>query len=218
MLIVCAILAALVGLTWPAMRGMLAKARLQQAADELQTTLRKARTQAMGEGAAVVLQYEPGGRRYRVGEWNTLLSILENGSTADIPEETLPLVDDVEQEVASTESVVVEHKLPIGVRFSTDEPTDETLESLAELGGMDSTEALTASKSETEPEWDKPILFRSNGRADDARILLVDDRRFTVEITLRGLTGTVRASAPRRVAPAYADTAALPDDDREVLP
>ena len=216
MLIVCAILAALVGLTWPAMRGMLAKARLQQAADQLQTTLRKARTQAIGEGAAVVLQYEPGGRRYRVGEWNTLLSASGNGSTEDIPDETLPLADDVEQEVASTEPVVVEHELPIGVRFATDEPANEALESLVEPGEVDNADTLTA--SEQEPEWDEPIVFRSNGRADDVRIRLVDDRRFSIEIALRGLTGTMTASAPRRVAPTSVDTAALPNDDREVLP
>ena len=86
MLIVCAVLAALAGLSWPALRGTLAKARLQQAADDLQTTLRKTRTRAISGGEPIALQYEPGGRRYRVGEWDVLLAPFDEESLPAAPE------------------------------------------------------------------------------------------------------------------------------------
>ena len=43
-------------------------------------------------------------------------------------------------------------------------------------------------------QWSKPIMFRFDGRSDDATIRVSDKEGLTSDITLRGLTGTARIS------------------------
>jgi len=211
MLIVCAVLAALAGMSWPAMRGMLSKARLQEAADELRTTLRKARIEAVRSGTVTVVQYEPGGRRYRVGDWEAILLAMENGGFEGAVEFTA-----VEESAEADDSELsaprlVEHKLPVGVRFDPEE--DGGLDLGLETETAVETESLDLTGTGVAPTWGELIVFRSNGRSDDAEIRLIDERRFLIDVELRGLTGTVAATAPRRLDPAVVEEPVLPTEE-----
>ncbi|MBX3439849.1 MAG: prepilin-type N-terminal cleavage/methylation domain-containing protein, partial [Planctomycetaceae bacterium] len=199
MLIVCGVLAVLAGMSWPAMRGMLSKARLQQGVDELQTTLRKARIQAMRTGTPTLVRYEEGGRQYRVEAWDTL----NDSENIDLSDESrslastaTPFADTSDPSTpVSVRPAPIVKELPVGVRFSRagDATRDSmTLEEDQNLITRDDTTTLA------EPAWGPAIVFQSTGRSANAALRLIDDRRFYVDIKLRGLTGIVSASAPVR--------------------
>lgn len=217
MLIVCAVLAALAGLSWPALRGMLAKARLQQAADDLQTTLRKTRTRAISGGEPIALQYEPGGRRYRVGEWDVLLAPFDEESLPAAPETATESVAfdgrDLPQPLTGDP---VEKELPVGVRFASDER--EAPESTANATVVNGLEPAPLPGLTTQPQWGDPIVFRANGRCDDAVLRLIDERQFRIDVRVRGLSGIVTASTPQRLSPLLNGSERTATDDQEVAP
>jgi hypothetical protein len=64
--------------------------------------------------------------------------------------------------------------------------------------------------------WSEPLVFYPNGRALNARIRLASDR-YWIEVTVRGLTGTVRLSPVQRLADT-ADTADTAGEPSEALP
>jgi hypothetical protein len=47
--------------------------------------------------------------------------------------------------------------------------------------------------------WSAPIVFFPNGRSSDARIRLAGSGGFSVEISLRGLTGSTRIGPLERI-------------------
>ncbi|MGD9855633.1 MAG: Tfp pilus assembly protein FimT/FimU [Planctomycetaceae bacterium] len=199
MLIVCAVLAALAGMSWPAMRSVLGKGRLQQGADELQTTLRKARLQAIRTGIPIVFQFEPGGRKYRVVAWNAWN---REESHDQRPVDAVLGGGPIEQSAPTISRIAKE--LPEGVRFESADSETSVLDVAEEVlnveAPVDSPDLLT------EPDWAVPIPFQANGRSENTTIRLIDDRRFIIDVALRGLTGIVTASAASRLR-----------DDREQL-
>jgi hypothetical protein len=42
--------------------------------------------------------------------------------------------------------------------------------------------------------WSSPIVFRADGSADDRTFRVMDEESRSAEITVRGLTGSVRVS------------------------
>lgn len=211
MLIVCAVLAAIAGMSWPAMRGVLSKGRLRKGADDIETTIRKARTRAIRDGETVVFRYEPGGRRYRVESWEAMARWGDRGLAGqkllatDGPRDGFP----VEHEPGTEE-------LPAGVRFLSNGFASDGFSSggfasegdasggLAFDGMQLSPEPAPGERSQepsdllAESNWSEPIIFQANGRSENAAIRLIDDRRFVVDVSLRGLTGVVTSTLPTR--------------------
>ncbi len=75
LLIALGILAAIAGLTLPALRGPLDKSRLRYSAREVQSALAKTRALAIRAGEAHSFRYEIGGRNFRI----------ETTAVADVP-------------------------------------------------------------------------------------------------------------------------------------
>ncbi len=231
MLIVCAVLAAIAGMSWPAMRGVLSKGRLRKGADDIETTIRKTRIRAIRDGQTFVFRYEPGGRRYRVESWETM----SRSEDRDFAEQE-PLATDAPGGQFPVARGPVTEELPAGVRFLPGGSPSNSFssEGLASDGfARDDTEVfperaptelLSAELSQepsdfltesllAESNWSEPIIFRANGRSENTVIRLIDDRRFVVDVKLRGLTGTVTSTLPVRLR-AEQDPLAGASDDR----
>jgi hypothetical protein len=206
-------------MSWPAMRGMLNKGRLKQAADDLEATLHKTRIRAVQSGTMLVLRYSPGGRMYRVEPWEAIA-----------PDETRARPDGDDAAVGSAVDdealriAPLTKELPEGVRFATVDP----LESARRPGPAVDVEAVTAAESTAhvstpgDPQWSESIEFYANGRSANAELRLVNERRFFIDVMLRGLTGQVRTTAPARLPPTEpslsADESLRADDGDTAIP
>jgi len=191
------VLAAIAGMSWPAMRGVLSKGRLRKGADDIETTIRQARVRAIRDGKTFVLRYEPDGRRYRVESWDAMA---RSGDRDWAGQEPLPTDD--QRDGFPVEFEPVTEELPVGVRFlSNGFASDGLAFDDGELSSELASGALMQEPSDflAESNWSEPIIFQANGRSENAAIRLMDDRRFVVDVSLRGLTGVVTSTLPTRL-------------------
>lgn len=227
LLIVMAVLAAVAGLTLPAMRGPLDKSRLTSAARQVQATLAKARALAIRESAVVQFRYEIAGGRFVIerlplpqqisltvlddagGMSNTPSGLTEapsqpvNTSTENNSELTSlsgPAAIDGNGDIAGP-VILREGELPPGVTFASPVTAESSDTALPGSAGLTSEVATSSAQPMTSvPRWSEPVLFQPTGRTSDRVIRLNSQRDFFVEVTLRGLTATASYSAPMRVA------------------
>ncbi len=141
-LLVLAIMVSLFALSWPAIRGPLAKARLKRAARDVQTSLGKARARAVEHGAAYAFRYQIDGNEFQILAWDALAA--EESIEADVVAQG-PLIDSFEAETDTTGGwneegassmtallrrprslPMTSRALPEGVRF-VEEPADDLL-------------------------------------------------------------------------------------------
>lgn len=112
MLVVLAIVAALVGLSWPALRGALAKSEVEHAAKQIRVELSRARLEAIESGTCRQFRFQPGGSQYEVGPFPAV-------------DEAVP---GLSAETAEPGPPTVSSALPDGLRFL--DPQASALESL----------------------------------------------------------------------------------------
>jgi prepilin-type N-terminal cleavage/methylation domain-containing protein len=206
LLIALGILAAIAGLTLPALRGPLDKSRLRYSAREVQSALTKTRALAIRAGEAHSFRYEIGGRNFRI----------ETTDPSDVPAtadglldtETLPGEANYAGEIdaAQVEPVlrtVRAGQLPDGVVFAvpaTQDTAAETTEALAIEQLLAVAMADTDSNAAMLSHWSEPVRLSPNGRATDATIRMQGSRDFHIDVSLRGLTGIASYSSPQRAA------------------
>jgi prepilin-type N-terminal cleavage/methylation domain-containing protein len=168
LLLVLGLLAAIGALAWPALERPFANRRLRVAADVVRTEWSLARVEAIRSGGPCVFRYAAGGRQFcrerQAGE-SPVAAVTEQ------QEEPLPAA-----EAAASPSTP--KKLPEGVFFSA-------------AGVPLDLQAAAADAEPAESDWSEPIFFYPDGTTSDARLVLANDRGKHVELTLRGLTGTV---------------------------
>ena len=169
LLIVLGLLAALVAFSWPAIGGMQAKGQLRIAAKQVRAMLAQARLEALESGTVRQFRYEPGTGRFEI-------TAAEADGAAHTPG-TAALS-------AAAESAP--NTLPAGVRFETPSPTAAAADAGLPAESLDAT-------------WSAPLLFFPNGRTSNARLRLQGQRDFTVQLTLRGVTGAVAIGPLARV-------------------
>ncbi len=223
-----AVLAAVAGLTLPAMRGPLDKSRLTSAARQVQAALAKARSLAIRESAVVQVRYEIAGDRFLIErlplQQQLNITVLdEAGGTMNSPsgltEQPSPAAN-AASEVSSdpfksgtmpdpdelTGTVILrEGQLPSGVTFGELAP-QQTSESTPITQPAATSDVNLISNS----RWSEPVMFQPTGRTSDRVIRLNGQRDFFVEVTLRGLTAMAGYSAPVRgesIAPKSDQTA-----------
>lgn len=173
MLIVLAVLAVLTALTWPAVRGMLGKSELRDAAKQVRVALARARLEAIESGVPQGFRYAAGAGRFEVGP----LSISrDDRGVAPQPARR-----------SSRAGEPVEQSLPHGVWFV----------------GPEVSQSRADSQSSPEPAgeggWSAPIVFHPNGRSGNARLQLASPVGLYVEVALRGLTGTTKIGPIERM-------------------
>jgi len=172
LIVVVAILASLVALALPAMRGPLAKSELRGAAKQLRNQLLRTRLEAIESGITQRLRFRPGGRRFEIAP-----EAKTPGATG-LPFSTgvaglSPLGSDY-----SSKSEVTPHDLPDGVCFLQRKQPEPP-----------SGDVLRVSRAGSE-DWSAPVTFYPNGRTSNARIRLKGQRGFYLDVTLRGFAGT----------------------------
>ncbi len=197
MLIVLAVMASAIGLSWPAVRNSLAKSRLRHAARQVQKELNKLRSQAMSSGKFQMLRYQEQGNLFQV-------------TTVHLPPrwKALEPQPDARRSPARPPARAAAHrslKLADGIQFQPARPgkrpgleTDLTSEATTQpIATIDHSSDRNPSAEATQ-RWSRPIVCYPDGRTSDAHIVLAGQHGFVMEVTLRGLTGIVTAHGPKR--------------------
>ncbi len=194
MLVVLAILGLLVGLTWPSFHRLLDRSRIVDAAKQVRTELGEARLRAIESGKPQVFRFQPGTGAFEIRpkEEETagpavLKSALEQLSDESVDTEPVTGAEIVD-------AAAYDRCLPEGMSFVgqqvAQEPTAEEEDGLVGLSTAEMTE---------QQGWSKPIIFYPNGRTSNARIRVTDGQQYAVDVSLRGLTGTVRVGQALRI-------------------
>jgi Tfp pilus assembly protein FimT len=169
---VLAILVIIAALAVPAMQGTFARAALHGGGDLVRGAWAKARFAAMESGQVYAFRFEPNGRRFQIVTLDAV----------GLPEssELAPDDPDAQQNVADMLRVP-KTSLPEGVIFA---------------GGdvATSSQVAAALPGAVEGPWSMPVLFRPDGTTSDASITLINDRKQSIRVTLRGLTGISNAT------------------------
>ena len=195
MLIVLAIMASTVSLSWPAVRNSLAKSRLRHAARQVQTTINKLRAQAIRSGTTQMLRYQEQGHLYQVTTPKHL----------EARKNSVPLSDSSTTQPTSAAVDYQSRELPPGIHFAPHgNPGNDAQD--AGFGDAPQAQPLTAQTLTLDPEsvetdsatWSQPIVCYPTGRTSDAVIVLVGKNGFAMRLQLRGLTGIVTCSGPSR--------------------
>jgi prepilin-type N-terminal cleavage/methylation domain-containing protein len=174
MLIVLAVLALLSSLSWPAVRGMLGKGELREAAKQVRVALVKARLGAIESGVAQSFRYLPGSERFEVVPLPTSLD-----------EEKRPSPSRFRPRLSENEPIP--GFLPQGVMFEENDPRVAARVSPPPQAGEG-----PGVRGRDDANWSTPIVFFPNGRSSNARIRLAGPRGLSVEVTLRGTNGATR--------------------------
>ena len=202
-----AILAGLAAFTVPAMRGPLDKSRLTAAAKQIQATLSKSRALAIRQGTAIWFRYEIRGDRYVIerepSPFVAEVTVAEDsGSTLSTPSGLSVETADpsgAQAELTTEDQTVVsilrEGQLPTGVRFA-EPPASENASARGSVSVVN--QQTPVDEVSQIPRWSEPIRFYSSGRTTDHIIRLQGQRNFSVNVSLRGLTGMANYSAPIR--------------------
>lgn len=217
MILVVAVLALLLAVTWPTLRRPMTRSVTQQAARQLVRDLARTRLSAIETGQTLVLRYELGGGRYTVEPAEPVTD--DAGSSRDTPRggpssgrwQSGPAPDS-----AQDGTISVEYQLDQDVVFAdpaqeveVEFPAGSTLGNMLREQYQETQEVTTRlDRTAGDPELSAPIRFYPTGRAENAEFLLRGPDEYRVTVTLRGLTGAVsvgpvqrplqdRATAPR---------------------
>jgi prepilin-type N-terminal cleavage/methylation domain-containing protein len=182
LLIVLAILAMVVGLAWPSVHRLSQKGQLQDAARQLRIQLLEARLDAIQSGSVRLFRYQPGTSSYEVSSGGDLDTVDQLGlvTPGDAANDDGPLSRGVNGDASS------QRELPDDIVFF-DPDAGPAVEFAGDLAGGGADQA-----------WSVPIVFYPNGRTLNARLRL-GTPRYAVDLSLRGLTGTVTVGEVQRL-------------------
>jgi prepilin-type N-terminal cleavage/methylation domain-containing protein len=174
LLIVIAVLLSVSAMAIPPMMDRLQSGRVQDAAESVREVLANARRYAIDGGVDYHFRYEINGRAY-VAIPAEPSPVLANSYSGD-EEDTRIIVEAGELD----ETLYLRS-------MSGDEAAAESLE-------VESFTDLPNAGELAQKTWSAPILFRFDGTAEDRQFRVMDEGTRTAEITVRGLTGSVRVS------------------------
>ena len=182
LLIVLAILALIVGMSWPALQKPWYKSRLRSAAKMLQSELGRARVEAIESGRSIRFQYQPNSGRFVIQPG------LAIDLAADSSQDSAAIIDTGGQFGEIDEAD--DEELPEGVFFSSIEPRN-ALELSLDRAADDTIAAVEVEDSQP-LQWSKPITFFANGRVTGGCFRLVGRHGYRLDVELRGLTAAVK--------------------------
>lgn len=182
LLIVLAILAVVVGLAWPSVHRLSETGQLQDAARQLRIQLLEARLDAIQSGSVRFFRCQPGTPSYEISSGSELdtadqLGLITPGDAAE---------DDGLSNRDLNDEVSAPYELPDDVVFF-DPNAGPAIEFAGDMAG-----------EHVGQEWSAPIVFYPNGRTLNARLRL-GTSRYAVDMSLRGLTGTVTIGEVQRL-------------------
>lgn len=166
----------------PAITGAFDSVRLQRSADVVIARWSEARAQAIETGVPYQFLFTPETGNYRVERWAQPTGS-GSGPTAVATASTEPVPDNALKTLAEAGSIVA--ALPETVQFLSGQEAVED----AHLR-----ERRVSALQTPGSTWSTPILFFPDGSSSTATVVLQNDARQFVRLTLRGLTGTARSS------------------------
>jgi type II secretory pathway pseudopilin PulG len=171
-ILVLSLLVIIGAISVPLLGGSFSRAGLHSGSDLLRGAWSKARLAAMQNGDTYVFRFEQGGSRFQLIKLNQL----------GMPEsdELAPEEKDAEHSPADMLRKS-QNRLPDGVVFAAGD--------VSKSSQIEATLGATA-----DGPWSQPVLFRPDGTTSDASVVLENDRKQTIRVTLRGLTGISSSS------------------------
>jgi len=173
-LLTLCLLVILASMTWPVLSRPLANQRLRKAADQVQMEWVRARVKAMSNGCVYLFHYAAESDGYSLQSQLAPESVTENG-----------LSGGAEYAASGAEGAAGgetrQRRLPEGIRFMVGETA---LDSRAQA-----TLAQPTAPADEAAAWAMPIYFYPDGITSTATLRLVNEYGFTIEVSLRGLTG-----------------------------
>ncbi len=199
-MIVLAIVASLLAIAWPRMRGLAASTQVREAAIDFKAACAEARDQAVRRGVPIVISYQLGRSQYRISE-----SVPQQFDAADMI--TIEGPGEFGQAPEADRPLNLLHELPAGIAF--DDPANRgdpitdgyALDGDARLSDqasnnpeqLASEDKLVIGKTELNGWADsQSITFYPEGRCTSATVrLLAPDFGDSISLTVRGLTSGV---------------------------
>lgn len=173
-ILVLALLVVIGAVVTPILAGSLADARLRHGGDVLRAAWGKARVAAMQSGEPYLFRCEPNGARYQIERLATLVAPDAEAARELPPDE----FDEAEYHDADVLRLA-RARLPAGIVFAS-----------VEVSAVPPMAAGAA----TAGGWSAPIVFHADGTTSDAVVHLANADGTQLRVTLRGLTGSARAS------------------------
>jgi Tfp pilus assembly protein FimT len=174
LIIVLAIIVAVTAMAAPNMMERVRSGRVQEAAENVREVVAACRTYAIESGVDYHFRFEPGGHFAVAIPAEQSVSL---GNSSDTDDDT---ADFMYRSVELPETIFIRTS-------HGDTSGSETLE-LPAFGDLDNAGTLV-SKS-----WSMPILFRSDGSAEDKTFRVMDEQQRSCEVSVRGLTGAISLS------------------------
>jgi hypothetical protein len=152
---------------------MLGRSELREAAKQVRSALAKARLDAVETGVPHRFRYRAGTGRYEVVPLPVSLDEDDLPSSSALPSRRL-------------DDIATERAIPGGVWF-------------AEPGSLrDGPDTSAPSPTPDDAGWSASTVFYPNGRSGDARIRLAGSGGSSIEVRLRGLTGSTQIGPVER--------------------
>jgi type II secretory pathway pseudopilin PulG len=194
LLLVLALLVIIGSLAAPAVTNSFASVRLRRAGDKVVTTWAQARTKAIETGVPCQFRFMPESGQARLEAWSPAQAAdatpAQTPTTDALPKTTDAAAASTVADPTSADDAdvpTVNLQLPEPVKFHNGESlVDDPLSHEARVDQL---------ATSTGASWSTPILFFPDGTTSQAAVTLVNDRQQYLRVTLRGLTGTARASA-----------------------
>jgi hypothetical protein len=185
LLLVLAILAVLVGLSWPQLMSNLKDRSVEGTAEQVRQLLDHARVRAIEEGRTLQVLFEASGRRF----------VMLPEDPFDPGEAEFQSATGAQDRPAFREPFRV-YEIAEGCTFYVRQGIEQLHKERQVFVKLEDAwlAHLENGLSARDAVWTTPILYFPDGSATDGSAIVVDqDRRF-IKLSVRGLTGTVFAS------------------------
>lgn len=175
LLLVLAVLVVIVSLTWPSMTRYMQEQEMLEGAEAARSAAASTRIKAIDTGLTYQFRYEPNGRRFVVVPFDPPETLASSSTSTEEGVGTYPVLSG--QLGEQSKFVIPEDQPAVAEGLPR--------ESFASLPDANDLEATA---------WGPPLLFYPNGTAGDATFRIVNEDDLRVELTVRGLTGTLTLS------------------------
>lgn len=174
LMIVLAVLVTIASIAAPNLMDRVRSGRVQEAGEEVRELVANARRYAIETGVDYHFRYEVNGQA-AVALPADPEADPANSFSADVSDKRLPV-----------ESLILDKEIFLRSP-SGENPGGEQLDAV--MFGQLEDAGLLSSKT-----WSSPIVFKADGSAEDRTIRVMDEDNRSAEVSVRGLTGAVRAA------------------------
>lgn len=183
LLLVLGVVVVLAAMSWPRLTGIMRRQSVLGNAEQVRQLCDRARVRAVEEGQTLQLRYEPHGRHYvllphePVDPGTQLPTPAAGTSPAAVPGEPYRV-----HQISEDCQFHVDSALVSGQKLEVERLADPWL---AQLENGSAARDIA---------WSLPILFFPDGSATDGLLTVLDRDRRYINLSIRGLTGTVQVS------------------------